>query len=57
MASAETSERVLVCNPVSGSGDHVDTVVSLADQHGFEVRKTEEAGDATRLARDAAPDA
>ncbi|ELZ11246.1 diacylglycerol kinase catalytic region [Natrinema thermotolerans DSM 11552] len=49
------ADRVLVCNPVSGNGDHVDTVTGLAEQHGFEIRRTEEAGDATRLAREAAP--
>ncbi len=54
MTPAEASERVLVLNPVSGSGDHVDDVVELADDHGFDIRKTEEAGDANRLARDAA---
>ncbi|WP_254762896.1 diacylglycerol/lipid kinase family protein [Natrinema marinum] len=47
-------DRVLVLNPVSGSGDHVDDVQRLAAEHGFEVRKTEEEGDAKRLARDAA---
>ncbi|QCC58389.1 diacylglycerol kinase family lipid kinase [Natrinema thermotolerans] len=52
-----SSDRVLVCNPVSGSGDHVDTVAALADRHGFAIRTTEEAGDATRLAHEAAPDA
>ncbi|WP_226040233.1 YegS/Rv2252/BmrU family lipid kinase [Natrinema sp. DC36] len=57
MVSDEASDRVLVCNPVSGSGEHVDDVVELATDHGFEIRKTEEAGDATRFARDAAPDA
>ncbi|MFB1063559.1 diacylglycerol kinase family protein [Natrinema sp. H-ect4] len=57
MSPAEASDRVLVCNPVSGSGDHVDDAVELAADHGFEIRKTEEAGDATRFARDVAPDA
>ncbi|WP_425607515.1 diacylglycerol/lipid kinase family protein [Natrinema zhouii] len=57
MSSDEASDRVLVLNPVSGSGEHVDDVVELAGGHGFEIRKTEEAGDATRFARDAAPDA
>jgi len=38
-------------------GDHVDDAVELAADHGFEIRKTEEAGDATRFARDVAPDA
>ncbi|ELY68455.1 diacylglycerol/lipid kinase family protein [Natrinema versiforme] len=57
MASPEASDRVLVLNPVSGSGDHVDDVAALAADHGFEVRTTEESGDAKRLAREAAPDA
>ncbi|MGQ3411409.1 diacylglycerol/lipid kinase family protein [Natrinema sp. LN54] len=57
MASAESSDRLLVLNPVSGSGDHVDTVVELADERGFEIRRTAEGGDATRFAREAAPDA
>ncbi|WP_440766043.1 diacylglycerol/lipid kinase family protein [Natronorubrum sp. DTA7] len=51
------SDRVLVLNPVSGSGDHVDDVVELANEHGFEIRRTEAGGDAKRFARDAAPDA
>ncbi len=50
-------DRVLVLNPVSGSGDHVDEVVERGRAHGFEIRKSEEGGDARRLARDAAPDA
>ncbi|WP_436347443.1 diacylglycerol/lipid kinase family protein [Natronorubrum sp. FCH18a] len=57
MRSDGASDRVLVLNPVSGNGDHVDDVVELADEHGFEIRRTEEGGDAKRLARDAAPDA
>ncbi|SEQ94952.1 diacylglycerol/lipid kinase family protein [Natrinema salaciae] len=57
MTPAETSDRVLVLNPVSGNGNHVDDVATLAGDHGFDIRRTEEAGDATRLAREAAPDA
>nr|WP_226007908.1 diacylglycerol kinase family protein [Natrinema salinisoli] len=57
MSSPEASDRVLVLNPVSGSGDHVDDVAALAADHDFEIRKTEEDGDAKRLAREAAPDA
>ncbi|ADB59671.1 diacylglycerol kinase catalytic region [Haloterrigena turkmenica DSM 5511] len=57
MGSDGASDRVLVLNPVSGSGDHVDEVVELATDRGFEIRKTEESGDATRLAREAAPEA
>ncbi|WP_339104655.1 YegS/Rv2252/BmrU family lipid kinase [Haloterrigena salinisoli] len=57
MGSDGASDRVLVLNPVSGSGDHVDDVVELATAHGFEIRKTEKGGDAKRFAREAAPDA
>ncbi|MFC4543835.1 diacylglycerol/lipid kinase family protein [Halosolutus amylolyticus] len=57
MGSDGASDRVLVLNPVSGSEDHVDDVIELGVQHGFEIRKTEESGDAKRLAREAAPDA
>ncbi|MDJ1434171.1 diacylglycerol kinase family protein [Halostagnicola sp. A-GB9-2] len=46
--------RLLILNPVSGSEDHVDTVVELAEDHGFEVRTTEGEGDAKRIARKAA---
>ncbi|ELZ07530.1 diacylglycerol/lipid kinase family protein [Natrialba aegyptia] len=49
--------RVLVLNPVSGSQDHVDDIVELAADYGLTVRQTEEAGDAMRFARDAAPEA
>ncbi|MFP8954675.1 diacylglycerol/lipid kinase family protein [Natrialbaceae archaeon A-arb3/5] len=56
-AGQTSGERILVLNPVSGSQDHVDDVVELAGDHGFEIRRTEESGDARRLARDAAPDA
>ncbi|WP_254522308.1 diacylglycerol/lipid kinase family protein [Natrinema caseinilyticum] len=50
-------DRVLVLNPESGSGDHVDDVVEFGTEHGFEIRKTEQAGDAKRFADEAAPDA
>ncbi len=55
-AGGRVDDRVLVLNPVSGSQDHVDTLVERGPEHGFDVRKTEESGDAKRLARDAAPD-
>lgn len=48
--------RVLVCNPVSGSEDHVDRVVELAGEHGFEVRTSERAGHAEELAHEVATD-
>ncbi|MBZ6495552.1 diacylglycerol/lipid kinase family protein [Natrinema longum] len=57
MPSHEASDRVLVLNPVSGSGEHVDDVVGLATDHGFEIMTTEESGDAKRFAREAAPSA
>ncbi|QSW97956.1 diacylglycerol/lipid kinase family protein [Haloterrigena alkaliphila] len=57
MGSDAASDRVLVLNPVSGSGDHVDEVAELAAEHGFAVRQTEEGGDAKRIARETAPDA
>ena len=56
-AADRSGDRVLVLNPVSGSGDHVDDVVELATEHGFEIRRTESEGDAVRFAREAAADA
>ncbi|RQG91062.1 diacylglycerol/lipid kinase family protein [Natrarchaeobius chitinivorans] len=49
--------RVLILNPESGDRTHVDDVVELAGDHGFEVRRTRDGGDATQLARETAPDA
>ncbi len=48
--------RMLICNPTSGSGDHVDRVVELAGEYGFAVRRTEGEGHARELAREAAPE-
>jgi len=48
------AERVLVLNPVAGTGDHVAEVRSRAAEHGFEVRETEGEGDAVEFAREAA---
>ncbi|WP_255170319.1 diacylglycerol/lipid kinase family protein [Natrononativus amylolyticus] len=45
--------RVLICNPTSGSEDHVERVLALAREHELEARVTAEEGDATRLAREA----
>ncbi|MFD1565746.1 diacylglycerol kinase family lipid kinase, partial [Haloarchaeobius amylolyticus] len=50
-------DRVLVLNPVSGDGNHVDDVVELGTEHGFDIQKTTESGDAKRVARERAPDA
>lgn len=47
-------ETVLVYNPKSGSGDHGDVVRKRADLHGYVLERTEEAGDAITLAREAA---
>lgn len=48
--------RILICNPTSGSGDHVDRVVELAGEHGFVIWRTEGEGHARELAREAAPE-
>lgn len=48
--------RVLVCNPTSGSGDHLDRTVELAGEYGFDVRTTDRAGHARELATEVAPD-
>lgn len=47
-------EKILILNPVSGSGDHVEKVERLADQHGLETWRTEGEGDAVELAEEAA---
>ncbi|TYL36488.1 diacylglycerol kinase [Natronococcus pandeyae] len=52
--SADGPDRVLICNPVSGSGDHAPAIRSRALERGFDVRETEAAGDAREFARDAA---
>ena len=48
-----SDDRVLVCNPTSGSEDHTDRVLALAREHGFHARMTADEGDATRFAREA----
>ena len=50
------ADRVLVCNPASGSGDHAPEIRARALEREFDVRETEAAGDARRLAREAAAD-
>jgi YegS/Rv2252/BmrU family lipid kinase len=53
MASdTEHREKTVVLNPVSGSGDHVDALRKRALLDGYDLVKTEEAGDAVDLARD-----
>ncbi|MFC3956758.1 diacylglycerol/lipid kinase family protein [Halovivax cerinus] len=56
MTSSRSTRGVVVVNPVSGSGDHVDTVVEWAADRGLEPRPTERSGDARRIAREVAPD-
>ncbi|SDJ98587.1 diacylglycerol/lipid kinase family protein [Natronorubrum texcoconense] len=51
MSRRGDEESVLICNPVSGSEDHVDRITTLARDRGFRIELTENAGDATRLAR------
>lgn len=53
-SGAATGRRVVVLNPISGSEDHPETVRDLAEEYGFAVRETGEAGDAPRLAAEAA---
>lgn len=48
------SETVIVYNPQSGSGAHADTVAARAKLSGYAVERTEGAGDAITLAREAA---
>jgi YegS/Rv2252/BmrU family lipid kinase len=50
----EDEHRVLVMNPQSGSADHGPEVRGRAADHGFDVRETEEEGDAVDLAAEAA---
>ncbi|WP_276252675.1 diacylglycerol/lipid kinase family protein [Halomontanus rarus] len=60
MADTDTDggeRRVLVLNPESGSGDHVDRVVELAEDHGFDVRTTDHEGHAEELAEAVADEA
>jgi len=58
---ADTSDvagdRVVVLNPVAGTGDHAPQVRILADEYGFEVLETTEEEGAAPLAERAAGDA
>ena len=49
----DDGDRVLVLNPISGSGDHGPRIRELAAEYGFAVRETEEGGDAVEFAREA----
>lgn len=48
------AETVIVLNPQSGSGRHVESVRRRAELRDYPVRQTEAAGDAIRFAREAA---
>ncbi|ADD07356.1 diacylglycerol kinase domain protein (plasmid) [Natrialba magadii ATCC 43099] len=48
------TDRLLICNPASGSGDHAPDVRARGAKRGFEVRETRGPGDARRFAREAA---
>jgi YegS/Rv2252/BmrU family lipid kinase len=50
----QDGSRTLVMNPISGSGDHAESVRIRAREMGFDVRETEGEDDAVRLAREAA---
>lgn len=54
MSSTPIADGVVVCNPVSGTSDHVDAVERHAERREMTVRTTESAGDGRRIARDAA---
>ncbi|MFB6118161.1 diacylglycerol/lipid kinase family protein [Halosegnis sp.] len=49
----QIGSRRAVLNPASGTGDHADYVTRLLEARGFAVDRTEEAGDAVRLGREA----
>ncbi|WP_336343764.1 diacylglycerol/lipid kinase family protein [Halalkalicoccus ordinarius] len=49
-----TRDCVLVVNPQSGNGNHIETIRELAAEHGFEVAVSESGDHAVSLAREAA---
>jgi YegS/Rv2252/BmrU family lipid kinase len=55
-ARTEASGRAVVVNPQSGTGDHLDAIRSLADEHDVEVHVSEAAGEAVELAAELAPE-
>lgn len=56
MESTTETEKTVVLNPVSGTGDHAEAVRNRAILTGFDVVETEGEGDAVTLAREAAED-
>ena len=49
----QIGSRRAILNPASGTGDHADYVTRLLEARGFAVDRTEDAGDALRLGREA----
>jgi len=49
----QIGSRRAILNPASGTGDHADYVTRLLKARGFAVDRTEDAGDALRLGREA----
>lgn len=54
MTDVGSAETVVVLNPASGRGNHADAVRERAEAAGYTLTRTEAAGDAVLLARDAA---
>lgn len=52
MADA-SANRVVILNPVSGAGEHSETVRSLAAEHGYAVEETRAGGDVISYTREA----
>lgn len=46
-------ETVIIQNPQSGSASHTDLIQSKADQYGYTLKQTEQAGDAITLTKEA----
>jgi YegS/Rv2252/BmrU family lipid kinase len=53
MPPSTTDDCVVICNPESGTGDHLSTVRQQAANHGYTVRETNWAGHAVDLAGEA----
>lgn len=55
-ANASAARRVVVLNPVSGDGTHVEPVYDLADERGYAVYESEREGHTRELTREAVHD-
>ena len=53
---AGDARRVVILNPHSGSGSHAEQIRSLAEEFGYDVEETEDAGDAVALTKAAISD-